>query len=49
VISEVGAPQQRQFRWRWPRSIESLLDTTSAHSWAITSPPGSFELPMQTW
>jgi SAM-dependent methyltransferase len=34
-----GTLQQRQFSWCWPRTIESLLDTTSTHSWAITSPP----------
>lgn len=33
------APQLREFRWRWPRTIDSLLDTVSTHSWAVTSPP----------
>ena len=32
-------PQQRRFHWCWPRTIESLLDTASTHSWALTSPP----------
>jgi SAM-dependent methyltransferase len=33
------APHLRGFRWRWPRTIDSLLDTVSTHSWAVTSPP----------
>jgi SAM-dependent methyltransferase len=32
-------PQQRQFGWSWPRTTDSLLDTISTHSWAVTSPP----------
>jgi SAM-dependent methyltransferase len=32
-------PQQREFGWNWPRTIDSLLDTISTHSWAVTSPP----------
>lgn len=32
-------PQLREFRWSWPRTIDSLLDTVSTHSWAVTSPP----------
>jgi SAM-dependent methyltransferase len=34
-----GDPQLRGFRWRWPRTIDSLLDTVSTHSWAVTSSP----------
>ncbi|MGH3899687.1 MAG: class I SAM-dependent methyltransferase [Pseudonocardiaceae bacterium] len=34
-----GKPEQRQFRWRWPRTIDSLLGTTSTHSWALVSSP----------
>lgn len=34
-----GKPEQRQFRWRWPRTIDSLLKTTSTHSWAVISSP----------
>ncbi|MGH4011194.1 MAG: class I SAM-dependent methyltransferase [Pseudonocardiaceae bacterium] len=34
-----GKPEQRQFRWHWPRTIDSLLDTTSTHSWALVSSP----------
>ncbi|MGH3801173.1 MAG: class I SAM-dependent methyltransferase [Pseudonocardiaceae bacterium] len=34
-----GKPEQRQFRWRWPRTIDSLLETTSTHSWALVSSP----------
>lgn len=32
-------PQRRVFRWRWPHTVDSLLDTVSTHSWAVTSPP----------
>jgi SAM-dependent methyltransferase len=31
--------EQCQFRWRWPRTIDSLLQTVSTHSWALTSLP----------
>jgi SAM-dependent methyltransferase len=31
--------EQRHFGWSWPRTIGSLLDTISTHSWAVTSPP----------
>jgi SAM-dependent methyltransferase len=34
-----GNPEARQFGWSWPRTIDSLLDTISTHSWAVTSPP----------
>jgi SAM-dependent methyltransferase len=34
-----GSPEPRQFGWSWPRTIDSLLDTISTHSWAVTSPP----------
>ncbi len=34
-----GKPEQREFRWRWPRTIDSLLETTSTHSWAVISSP----------
>ncbi|MGH3777531.1 MAG: class I SAM-dependent methyltransferase [Pseudonocardiaceae bacterium] len=34
-----GTPEQRQFRWRWPRTIDSMLETTSTHSWAVISSP----------
>ena len=34
-----GDPEQRQFRWRWPRTIDSLLETMSTRSWALTSLP----------
>jgi SAM-dependent methyltransferase len=34
-----GEPEQRQFRWRWPRTIDSLLATVSTHSWAVISSP----------
>ncbi|MDQ4011585.1 MAG: class I SAM-dependent methyltransferase [Actinomycetota bacterium] len=34
-----GKPEQRQFRWRWPRTIDSLLATVSTHSWALVSTP----------
>ncbi len=30
-------PTQRRFRWRWPRTIDSLLATVSTHSWALVS------------
>lgn len=32
-------PQLCEFRWRWPRTIDSLLDTVSTYSWAVTTPP----------
>jgi SAM-dependent methyltransferase len=32
-------PQRRGFRWRWPRTVDSLLDTVSTHSWAVTTAP----------
>jgi hypothetical protein len=32
-------PQQRRFPWRWPRTIGSLLDNVSTHSWALISSP----------
>ncbi|MDQ3904071.1 MAG: methyltransferase domain-containing protein [Actinomycetota bacterium] len=32
-------PERREFGWSWPRTIDSLLDTISTHSWAVTSPP----------
>jgi ubiquinone/menaquinone biosynthesis C-methylase UbiE len=31
--------QQRRFHWRWPRTIESLLENISTHSWILISPP----------
>lgn len=31
--------QEHRFRWSWPRTIESLLDNVSTHSWALISPP----------
>ncbi|MGH3811258.1 MAG: class I SAM-dependent methyltransferase [Pseudonocardiaceae bacterium] len=34
-----GKPEQRQFRWHWPRTIDSLLETTSTHSWLLVSRP----------
>lgn len=34
-----GEPEQRQFRWRWPRTIDSFLATVSTHSWAVISSP----------
>lgn len=34
-----GSRQERCFRWRWPRTIDSLLETASTHSWALTSAP----------
>ncbi|MGH3973176.1 MAG: class I SAM-dependent methyltransferase [Pseudonocardiaceae bacterium] len=34
-----GALEQRQFRWRWPRTIDSFLATVSTHSWAVISSP----------
>ncbi|MGH3685732.1 MAG: class I SAM-dependent methyltransferase [Pseudonocardiaceae bacterium] len=34
-----GGPQRRQFRWCWPRTIDSLLATVSTRSWALTSEP----------
>jgi SAM-dependent methyltransferase len=30
-----GKPTQRRFHWRWPRTIDSLLETTSTHSWLL--------------
>lgn len=32
-------PEQRQFCWRWPRTIDSFLATVSTHSWALVSSP----------
>ncbi len=37
--SAFGSPQQRRFRWSWPRTIDSLMKTTSTHSWALVSSP----------
>jgi SAM-dependent methyltransferase len=34
-----GKPTQRRFHWRWPRTIDSLLETTSTHSWLLVSRP----------
>ncbi len=34
-----GGQQQRRFRWRWPRTIDSLMETVSTHSWALVSEP----------
>lgn len=34
-----GGQEQRRFRWRWPRTIDSLLETVSTHSWALVSEP----------
>ncbi|MGH3694816.1 MAG: class I SAM-dependent methyltransferase [Pseudonocardiaceae bacterium] len=34
-----GRQQQCRFRWRWPRTIESLLATVSTHSWFLVSEP----------
>jgi SAM-dependent methyltransferase len=34
-----SGPEQRRFCWRWPRTIESLLETVSTHSWALISSP----------
>ncbi len=34
-----SGPQQRRFRWRWPRTTESLLENVSTHSWALISSP----------
>lgn len=34
-----GGPEQCRFRWRWPRTIDSLLQTISTHSWVLTSLP----------
>ncbi|MGH3917799.1 MAG: class I SAM-dependent methyltransferase [Pseudonocardiaceae bacterium] len=34
-----GKLEQRQFRWHWPRTIDSLLETMSTHSWAVISSP----------
>jgi SAM-dependent methyltransferase len=34
-----SGPQERRFRWRWPRTIGSLLDNVSTHSWALISSP----------
>ena len=34
-----GKPTQRRFRWRWPRTIDSLLATTSTHSWMLVCEP----------
>jgi SAM-dependent methyltransferase len=34
-----GGSQQRRFRWHWPRTIDSLVETVSTHSWALVSVP----------
>jgi SAM-dependent methyltransferase len=34
-----GEPEQREFCWRWPRTIDSFLATVSTHSWALVSRP----------
>ncbi len=34
-----GRSEQRRFRWRWPRTIDSLVDTVSTHSWVRVSKP----------
>ncbi|HEX2288940.1 MAG TPA: hypothetical protein VHH53_01765 [Pseudonocardiaceae bacterium] len=34
-----GEPEQREFCWRWPRTIDSFLATVSTHSWALVSTP----------
>lgn len=34
-----GKPTRRRFRWRWPRTIDSLLATMSTHSWVLVSEP----------
>jgi SAM-dependent methyltransferase len=34
-----GEPERCRFRWRWPRTIDSLLETVATRSWALTSTP----------
>jgi SAM-dependent methyltransferase len=34
-----AAPVRRRFRWRWPRTIDSLLQTVGTYSWALISEP----------
>lgn len=34
-----AAPLRRRFRWRWPRTIDSLLQTVATYSWALISEP----------
>ncbi|HEY6423972.1 MAG TPA: methyltransferase domain-containing protein [Pseudonocardiaceae bacterium] len=34
-----GERERRRFIWRWPRTIDSLLETVSTHSWALVSGP----------
>jgi SAM-dependent methyltransferase len=34
-----SSPEQCQFHWSWPRTIDSLLETMSTRSWAIASSP----------
>jgi SAM-dependent methyltransferase len=34
-----GKPTRRRFRWRWQRTIDSLLATMSTHSWVLVSEP----------
>ncbi|MGH3698346.1 MAG: class I SAM-dependent methyltransferase [Pseudonocardiaceae bacterium] len=34
-----SGPQQGRFRWRWPRTIDSLLETVSTYAWVLTSLP----------
>ncbi len=34
-----GGQEQRRFRWRWPRTIDSMLETVSTHSWVLVSEP----------
>jgi SAM-dependent methyltransferase len=34
-----SGPEQGQFCWCWPRTIDSLLETVSTYSWALTSLP----------
>lgn len=34
-----GEPEQRQFCWCWPRTIDSFLATVSTHSWVLVSSP----------
>lgn len=34
-----GPSQLRRFPWKWARTIDSFMDTTSTHSWVLTSAP----------
>jgi SAM-dependent methyltransferase len=34
-----GERRQRVFGWRWPRTIDSLIQTVSTHSWVLVSEP----------